>query len=243
MTNSLRLHKLMAERGLCSRREAEKWIGQGRVQVNDIVITELGTRVDPDQDKILVDGQTLPSKPKAVYFAFHKPKHVIVSTQDPEGRPTIYDFLQKVSQRILPVGRLDFDSEGLLLLTNDNPLIDQLTHPRSKLARTYEVNIKPNLNEEKINLLRQGVLLEDGMTLPTDVSIMRHGQASCWILMTLYEGRNRQIRRMVTSVGGQVIKLRRIAVGPVRLESLQAGDFRSLTPQEIDSLKSPPASP
>ena len=232
----IRLHKLMSERGVCSRREAEKWIRQGRVQINQKMITRLGTLVDPDKDRILIDGHPLPKTPKKIYIAFHKPRHVMVTRRDPEGRPTLYDYLKKIPQQILPVGRLDFESEGLLLLTNDNPLIDKLTHPRSKVPRAYEAHISPCLKPEQIEILQNGVLLEDGRTLPTRIKMRQQTPHSCRLHMTLFEGRYRQIRRMIAQVGGEVKKLRRIQMGPLHLKNLKQGHYRHLTSNEIDAL-------
>lgn len=223
---STRLQKILAEAGLCSRREAEKWIVAGRVSVNGKRVTELGSKADPVRDKIKVDGRPIfAASTSKVYYLFHKPHNVMVTRKDPEGRPTIYDYLKKIRERVYPVGRLDFDSEGLLLLTNDGELTHQLTHPASKVPKTYEVKIQGLPSLPDIEKLKKGVRLEWGITQPAGVRVLKKTDKNCWLKITLTEGKNRQIRQMMEEIGFNVMRLRRTAIGRYQLGALKPGEF------------------
>jgi pseudouridine synthase len=234
-----RLQKVMARAGIGSRRACEELIRQGRVQVNGQVVTRLGTRVDPLRDQIVVDGQTLAGADPLTYLLLHKPPGYLSTTDDPHGRPTVMDLLS-VSQRIYPVGRLDMDSEGLLLLTNDGPLTQQLTHPRYQHEREYRVLVQGQPRRQALRTLRQGVELEDGKTSPAKVHVVDSKSAPkgmTWLRIILREGRKRQIRRMCAAVGHPAQRLIRVRMGPLYLGDLRPGESRRLTRQEIKSLR------
>jgi 23S rRNA pseudouridine2605 synthase len=234
-----RLQKVMARAGLGSRRACEKLILQGRVRVNNQVVTELGTRVDAMRDDIVVDGQPIETPPSLVYLILHKPSGYLSTTHDPHGRPTVMELLS-VSQRVYPVGRLDLESEGLLLFTNDGPLTQRLTHPRFQHEREYRVLVQGQPGRLALRALRQGIELEDGKTSPAEARLIQGESApkgTSWLRMTLREGRKRQIRRMCAAAGHPVQRLIRVRMGPLRLGDLEPGASRRLTRQEIKSLK------
>lgn len=223
-----RLQKILAEAGLCSRREAEKWIEAGRVSLNGKRVTQLGTKANPISDKIAVDGKRVKFVTKKVYYLFHKPKNVMVTHFDPEDRPTIYDYLENIKERVYPVGRLDFDSEGLILLTNDGDLTFELTHPKSKVPKTYEVKISGIPTPEILEKLEKGVRLEWGTTQPTKVKILKKTDKNCWLQISLTEGKNRQVRKMIEKFNFFVIRLRRTAMGPFKLGALKPGHYTKI---------------
>ena len=234
----VRLQKLIAGTGLASRRKAEELITAGRVTVNGKVVTELGTKVDPDRDHVKVDGKHLTSAQPFVYLMLNKPKNVMSTLDDPGGRTTVKDFLRGVSVRVFPVGRLDFDSEGLMLLTNNGDLAQALLHPRYHVPKTYLIKVKGVLSDEEIAQLERGVKLADGMTSPASVKKIRKAEANSWVEITIHEGRKHQVKRMLESVGHLVIKLVRVKMGPLALGNLEPGEFRFLTDQEANALRS-----
>ena len=233
----VRLQKLIAGTGLASRRKAETLITAGRVTVNGKVITELGTKVDPGRDHVKVDGKHLSGAQPFVYLMLNKPKHVMSTLDDPGGRTTVKDFLRGVSVRVFPVGRLDFDSEGLMLLTNNGELAQALLHPRYHVPKTYLIKVKGVLTDDEIAQLERGVRLEDGMTSPAMVKKVRKAEANSWLEITIREGRKHQVKRMLESVGHPVIKLIRIRMGPLSLGNLASGEFRFLTDREANQLR------
>lgn len=238
MTNmEVRLQKLIAGTGLASRRKAEMLISAGRVSVNGKVVTELGTKVDPARDHVKVDGKHLTAAQPFVYLLLNKPKHVMSTLDDPGGRPTVKDFLRGVSVRVFPVGRLDFDSEGLMLLTNNGELAQALLHPRYHVPKTYLIKVKGVLTDEEIRELERGVKLEDGMTGPAQVKKISKAQANSWLEITIREGRKHQVKRMLESVGHPVIRLTRVKMGPLSLGRLGSGEFRFLTDREANALR------
>lgn len=234
-----RLQKILARAGLASRREAEKWIEEGRITVNGAPVRELGFRADASKDRIKVDGKLLRQPVSNRYFLFHKPPGFITSMHDPEGRPDIGLFLEsaRIKGRLFPVGRLDFNSSGLLLLTNDGELAQRLTHPRYELKKVYRVKLSTCPSEKELAKLKRGIELEDGMTGPARVRVLRRLRKNAWVEVVIYEGRYREIRRMFAALGYFVEKLVRIQVGPLRLESLLPGECRPLLPREIKALK------
>lgn len=232
-----RLQKILSEAGVASRREAEGMILAGRVQVNGKKIQELGTKADPDKDQITVDGKRIRIPSKKVYYLFNKPVHVMVTRHDPEDRPTIYDYLKEIKERVNPVGRLDFDSEGLILLTNDGALLALLTHPRHEVPKTYQARITGHLSPEKLGKIRKGMKLEDYTTQPCEIHELKKNPHNSWIEIVLREGKNRQVRHMIEAVGHQVLRLKRVAIGPLLLGNLKTAHFRVLTSQEIGMLK------
>jgi 23S rRNA pseudouridine2605 synthase len=233
----IRLQKFLAQAGVASRRAAEELVRQGRVEVNRRR-AEIGCRVDPARDDIRVDGKPVSAAEAKVYLAFYKPRDCITSTRDPQGRKTVFDFLPKFSSRLFPVGRLDYDAEGLLLLTNDGELANRLLHPRYGISKVYEVKVKGHPNPEALEKLRSGIVLEEGTTAPAGVEPLRALPRAAWLRIVLHQGWNRQIKRMCEAVGHPVLKIKRIAYGPVRLGKLAPGDFRHLAPDELERIGS-----
>jgi len=232
-----RLQKIIAGTGIASRRKAEVLIATGRVTVNGKVVTELGTKVDPAKDHVKVDGKHLTEAQPFVYLMLNKPKHVMSTLDDPGGRTTVKDFLRGISVRVFPVGRLDFDSEGLMLMTNNGDLSQALLHPRYHVPKTYLIKVKGVLTDEEIRKLEQGVKLEDGVTSPAFVKKIKKAEANSWVEITIREGRKHQVKRMLESVGHLVIKLVRVKMGPLSLGNLAPGEVRFLTDREANALR------
>jgi len=230
-----RLQKILSEYGIASRRKAEELIKEGRITVNG-QIAQLGQKADPEKDYIKVDGKLLIKPEPKVYYAFYKPRKVITSLIDPQGRPTIKDFIKGIKFRVYPVGRLDFDSEGLLLLTNDGELAYHVMHPSSEIEKTYLVKVDGIIEPDTIEKLKKGIKIDGKLAIPVSVNLVRKLKANSWIKITLHEGRKRQIRKMLERVGHPVIRLIRIAIDGVKLEELKPGQYRSLTKEEIESL-------
>ena len=234
---AIRLQKVIADTGLASRRKAEALIAAGRVTVNGRVVTELGTKVDPARDHVKVDGRHLGAAQPFVYLILNKPKNVMSTLDDPGGRTTVKEFLRGVSVRVFPVGQLDFDSEGLMLLTNNGDLAQALLHPRYHVPKTYLIKVKGVLTDEEIRQLERGVRLEDGMTGAAMVRKIRKAEQNSWLEITIHEGRKHQVKRMLESVGHPVIRLTRIRMGPLALGDLAPGEFRFLTDREANVLR------
>lgn len=222
--------------GIASRRKAEEFILEGSVTVNGQV-AEIGMKADPERDHIKLDGKLLTKPQQKVYLIINKPRGVITSLSDPQGRPTIKGFLRDIKYRVYPVGRLDYHSEGLVLLTNDGELAHAVMHPANKIAKTYQVKVKGHIDEVKINRLSKGIKLEEGMTQPAEIKKIGETESNSWLDVTLYEGKKRQIRRMFEAVGHPVLKLKRIKIDGIHLGDLGTGEIRHLTPQEIQQLK------
>ena len=235
----VRLQKAIAAAGVASRRKAEELIRQGRVTINGRVATEMGLKVDPARDHVKVDGRHLkPAAPKA-YVMLNKPGGVLTTLEGPgvEGRVTVQQFLRGVKPRVVPVGRLDYDTEGLLLLTNDGALAQRLLHPRYHVPKTYLVKVSGVLDDAQIRTLESGVRLEDGLTRPAQVRKVRKTEENSWIELTISEGRTHQVKRMLQAVGHPVLKLKRLRFGPLKLGNLPIGEYRFLTDPEIHRLK------
>jgi pseudouridine synthase len=214
------------------------------VKVNGETITRLGTTADPRNDRILVDGRPLSFPRAPVYILLHKPVGVVCTLKDPEGRPTVRDLLKSVRERVFPVGRLDYDSSGLLLLTNDGELTERLLHPRYQIPRTYHAKVIGTPPPEALQALRKGVRLDDGtITAPAEVSILRITYKKAWLEISLREGRNREVRRMCEAIGHRVEKLIRVRFGPLTLRNLPIGSYRLLTGEEVRALKRGAESP
>ena len=238
---SERLQKIMAACGVASRRKAEEMITAGRVTLNGAVVTELGTKADAEQDEICVDGKPLKRPDRLLYFLLHKPKGYVTTVSDPEGRLTVMELMKKCPERVYPVGRLDYASEGLLLMTNDGALAQKLMKAGSHVPKTYLVKISGKPGEKDLSRLRAGITieLEDGKrvkTSPAKIRLVEDG-ANPWYEVILIEGRNRQIRRMFQRVGFNVEKIRRVRLGPLVLD-VPPGKFRELTKGEVEQLKS-----
>jgi 23S rRNA pseudouridine2605 synthase len=231
-----RLQKVLAAAGIASRRECEQFILEGRVEVDRQVVTELGTRVDPQRQEIRVDGEAL-SRPKLVYFAVNKPEGVVSTSRDPAGRPRVIDLLPPNTPRVFAVGRLDITSEGLILVTNDGELANGLTHPSHGVEKIYQVQVAGQVERDVLTQLHRGMHLAEGFAHAKHVRIKSRRKRSTMLEMVLDEGRNREIRRLLARAGHKVQHLKRIAVGPVRLGELPTGAVRPLTKKEIDSLQ------
>ncbi|MCL5406174.1 MAG: rRNA pseudouridine synthase [Deltaproteobacteria bacterium] len=228
----MRLQKFLAQAGVASRRAAEQLIRQGRVEVNGRP-AELGSSVDPSKDHVFVDGKAIAVRSNRVLIAFNKPAGCVTTASDPQGRKTVMDFFPDLATRIFPVGRLDYDAEGLLLLTNDGELANRLLHPRYGISKVYDVKIKGHPDKKALEELRSGVRIEEGVTAPAEVELIRLLPGSAWLRITLHQGWNRQIKRMGLAVGYPVLKIRRIAYGPISLGRLPTGGHRALSPDEI----------
>ncbi len=231
-----RLQKVLAAAGVASRREAEQIILEGRVEVDGQTVVELGTRVDSHTQSIHVDGEPL-NKPKLAYFAVNKPEGVVCTANDPSGRTRVIDLLPPDVGRVYNVGRLDINSEGLILCTNDGQLANQLTHPRHGVEKTYEVQVAGHLDVDVLKQLRTGMHLAEGFVRVVHVRIKSKRKNATILEMVLDEGRNREIRRLLAKVGHRVQRLRRVAVGPIRLGEMPAGVSRRLTPDEVRKLR------
>jgi 23S rRNA pseudouridine2605 synthase len=236
-----RLQKVLAHAGVASRRKCEELILNGRVKVNGEVVTDLGTKADAVQDKIEVDQQVIQTE-RLTYYLFNKPTGYITSVSDPHGRKVVMQFFQDIQARIYPVGRLDRDTSGLLLLTNDGTLAHQLMHPSFQIDKTYLATVQRLPTQEKLDQLRQGIQLEDGMTAPAQVEIIhqqtdKKNKIESVLRLTIHEGRNRQVRRMCQAIGHPVIKLHREKYGFLMLQGLDVGEYRELTSDEVKRLK------
>ena len=236
---NIRLQKVIAQAGVASRRKAEQLIVQGRVKVNGKITTILGTQVDPAVDVVAVDDRRLLRHlPQSHYILLNKPRGYVTTCDDERGRPTVLDLLKHQPGRLFPVGRLDVNSEGVLLLTNDGTLAHRLMHPRYRIPRTYLVKLQGIVADQEIERLRRGMVLEDGRTLPAQVHIVRRTAKSCLLRLTLYEGRHRQIHRMLQRCGGHTVKkLQRIAMGPLAVAGLPLGNYRVLESFEVTRLR------
>ncbi len=233
-----RLQKVMARAGVASRRHCEELITAGLVKVNGQVVTRLGTRVDPQKDTIEVAGRLLPrQQEKKVYILLYKPRGYITTVADPQGRPKVMDLLRGVHLRVYPVGRLDYDSEGLLLLTNDGELAFALTHPRHRVPKTYRVLVKGLPDNDKLARMAGGLVLEDGPTAPAKVRLVGEKKGNALLEITIHEGRKRQVRRMCAHIGHPVLQLKRIRIGPLTTKGLKPGRYRFLTPEEVRQLR------
>jgi 23S rRNA pseudouridine2605 synthase len=231
-----RLQKLIARAGLGSRRQAEAWILEGRVLVNGQP-AQLGDRADPARDRVEVDGRLLTAAENKVVILLNKPRGYVSSLKDPAGRRLVTDLVADLPQRLYPVGRLDYNTEGLLLLTNDGDLALQLSHPRHHVEKTYLVKVRGMLTAAGKSRLENGLSLDDGPTLPAKVANVRNSLNICWFELTIREGRNRQVRRMCEAIGLPVVRLKRLRVAFLELRDLPTGRYRLLTDAEVKRLK------
>ncbi|GAB0056801.1 Ribosomal large subunit pseudouridine synthase B [Candidatus Magnetaquicoccaceae bacterium FCR-1] len=235
--SGVRLQKWLAEAGLCSRREGERWIEAGRVSVDGQIVTTQGVQVGPDV-VVCVDGQPVAGRKGnlKVVVALHKPVGVICSRRDPDGRPSVFGLVEGAGVRLVSVGRLDYNSEGLLLFTNDGELANRLTHPRHEVPRVYRVRVHGRVDEPLLNKLRAGVTLEDGPTGPLDIALERVVGANSWLTLTLKEGRNRIIRRIFAAFEMDVARLIRVSYAGIELGEIPSGAWRYLTRAEVGGL-------
>jgi pseudouridine synthase len=234
-----RLQKIIARAGLASRREAERWIVEGRITVNGTVVDKLGSQADPLKDSIKIDGKRIKSAAAPLYYALHKPPGVITTLNDPQHRPDITPYLARLGEkrRVFPVGRLDYNTTGLLLLTNDGELAMRLAHPRYGVAKVYRVKLSACPTEAELDELRKGIRLDDGVTAPARVRVIEKLRKNAWVEIEVHEGKKREVRRMFEALNYFVEKLIRIRVGPITLGALPVGELRPLYQSEVMALK------
>jgi 23S rRNA pseudouridine2605 synthase len=239
-----RLSRFLAHAGITSRRHAEELIAAGHVQVNGVTVTTQGTRINPETDTVLLDNKPVRTTSKHVYLLLHKPIGYVSTVRDPQGRPTVLDLLpaELRALRVYPVGRLDIDSSGLLLLTNDGDFAFHLTHPRYSMQKHYQALVQGCPSESSLIALRSGVTIvedkgQNHKTAPAQVSLLRKAGPDCWLSLTIHEGRKRQVRRMLAAVGHPVLELSRVGIGPLELGVLPVGTWRYLTSEEVKSLQ------
>lgn len=231
-----RLQKIIATAGITSRRHAEELITQGRVSVNNVVISKLGEKADAEKDIIRIDGKTISIGKTKYYIALNKPSGFVTTLHDPQNRPTVVDLLNGMPERVYPVGRLDYDSKGLLLLTNDGDFAQKVQHPRFQKTKVYKVKIQGHLSKEDLLRLGKGIKLSDSVFKPEYLKIEKINDKSCWLQLTLREGKNRIIRRGFDAAGHRVAILIRESIGSLKLGNLKEGSWRHLTKKEIDQL-------
>ncbi len=229
------LERILSKAGLGSRSEARTWIGSGRVRVNGKVIRDPDHWVDLERDRVAFDGKALRGAAR-VYLLLYKPKGYLTTYKDPEGRPTVYDLIGDAGHWVFPVGRLDLDTSGLLILTNDTDFAERITNPGYKIAKTYLVKTAGRLSDERLDQLRGGIQLSDGPTRPAEVRRVRDAGSHTFLEITITEGRNRQVRRMIEAAGSKVLKLVRTAIGPLRIGTLSIGHYRALESWEVREL-------
>lgn len=239
----VRLQKILSAAGIASRRAAEALIMEGRVSVNGQVVRELGTRADPDRDEIRFDDRRVKTTQRHRYFLLNKPRGYVTTRSDPQGRPTVMHLLKGVREYVYPVGRLDYDSEGLLILTNDGDLAARLTHPRHEVDRVYEARVLGVPDHHDLERLRKGVTIDGRPTSPAQITRVPEGPAlrrerasQALLRITIHEGRTRQVRKMLDAIGHPVRQLRRVRIGPITDPGLQSGAFRELTEREVERL-------
>lgn len=235
-----RLQKIISAAGITSRRASEALIVNGQVSVNGVVVTELGSKADPSKDSITVDGKPLKISSQRLYILLNKPPGYITALKDSQNRPLVTDLLKDMPERVYPVGRLDYNTEGLLLLTNDGEWANRLMHPRHEIEKEYHVRVRGKVLDQQLKRMAEGVELEDGMTAPAVVNQVKSGDQNDWISVAIHEGRNRQVRRMCEAVSLSVVRLKRIRYGSLMLGTLRAGQFRYLTDAEVSELSGEP---
>ena len=237
----VRLQKILSSAGVASRRAAERLMVEGRVSVNGTVVRELGTRADPGTDDIRLDGRPVGRPARRLYLLLNKPRGYVTTRSDPEGRPTVLDLLPEVDEYVFPVGRLDYESEGLLLLTNDGELAAGLTHPRHEVPREYHARVRGVPDRHALDRLAGGVTLDGRRTAPAQARLLERGLGEAGdqslVSLTLHEGRTRQVRRMLEAVGHPVVRLRRVRIGPITDPALPLGRYRHLSPREVAALQ------
>lgn len=237
MMNTTRLNKYIAQSGVCSRRRADELIANGNVKINGAVIREMGYQVEED-DTVMVNGKIIETNGRNIYVAVNKPLGYITSMDDDKGRATVAELVSDIPERLFPVGRLDYNTTGLLLMTNDGDLANRLTHPKHEVTKTYAATVAGILSGARVAKLRKGVDIGGFVTSPAEVRVIRQNPRSAVVEISIHEGKNRQVRKMFAAVGNKVQTLERIAIGDLRLGRLMTGHYRKLTQKEIDYLKS-----
>lgn len=233
----IRLNKFLSQSGVTSRREADRMIAEGRITVNGQVVQVFGLTIDDEKDEVKVDGRRVKKDEQMVYLILNKPAGYLVSLKDPFGRPTIKDLLPSFKNRIFPVGRLDYESQGLLILTNDGDLAHRLTHPRFEVKKIYLVKVKDQPDSLKLAKLEKGIFLDGKKTAPAKIVPLRISSRQTLLRVEIYEGRKREIRRMLEAIGHRVLELRRIKLDGLSLGKLKKGQWRYLSPKEVGNLK------
>lgn len=233
-----RLQKILSQAGVASRREAETMIVAGRVAVNGVVVTELGSKADSATDRITLDGKPVRLEVPKLYVLLYKPAGYMTTLKDPEGRPIVTDLLKRIKTRVYPVGRLDYNTEGLLLLTNDGAWANRLAHPRHEVDKEYLVRVSGSVSQEQLGALAAGVELDDSRTAPAVVRVERESDNNSWLSIIIHEGRYRQVRRMCEAVNLSVVRLKRVRYGFLELGELRPGEYRLLTAAEVERLAS-----
>lgn len=228
-----RLQKILARAGVGSRRKAEQYIKEGRVSIDDKVVTEMGIKVDPRRHRIQINGRPLEAGEKKLYILLNKPKGYVTTLHDPQGRPIVTALLKGISERVFPVGRLDLDTEGALLLTNDGDLAQRVLHPSHEVTKTYIAKVAGNPSPEKLKMLAGGIDLDGRRTAPAELKMIKKGAGFTLVRIIIHEGRKRQVRKMFAAVGHRVLELRRIAYGNLKLGSLPPGKYRLLSRQDV----------
>lgn len=231
----IRLQKYLAECGIASRRKSEELIAAGKVKVNGVTAS-IGDKVNPKHDKVTVSGKKAVSVKKSVYIMLNKPRGFITTMSDEHDRKCVAELVKGINTRVYPVGRLDRESEGLLIMTNDGEFANALTHPSKHISKTYRVTIRPEITKEQATAFRNGIEIDGRMTAPADLRILEAQENRTVVEVTIYEGRNRQIRKMFEALGIEVARLKRTKVGNLKLGMLKQGDYRDLTPEEVNSL-------
>ncbi len=233
---TIRLQKYLAQCGIASRRKAEEYIAEGRVQVDGEVVSSPGTQIDPENQKILFDGKIVEREKHKVYVLLNKPKGYVTTLSDPQGRPIVTNLVKDIKARIFPVGRLDFDTQGALILTNDGELAQKIQHPSYEVTKTYEALVAGFPGKNNLAKLENGILLEGKMTSPAAIAVLKKKRQTTLVKITIHEGRKRQVRKMFKAIGHSVISLKRIAYGGLFLRKLPEGSYRSLTPKDLNKI-------
>ena len=238
-----RLNKYLSQHGLTSRRKADEWIREGRVQVNGVKVFSLGVTIDPQKDQVKVDGKKIPPKPHHIYLVFNKPKYVVTTTRDPLKRPIIMDFFKSIKTRLFPVGRLDWDTEGMILITNDGDFSNEITHPKSNIHKTYQAKLSGIPTPEQMNRLQKGVRISGVWVKPLELKRLRKRPGNQkisnkkeWVEIKIKEGKNRQIHKMFEKIGFNVIKLKRVSIGQLKLGRLKSGAYRPLEVKDLEKI-------
>lgn len=234
-----RLQKIISAAGITSRRASEELILNGQVTVNGVVVTELGTKADPTKDRITVNGKPLQVSERRLYILLNKPAGYMTTLDDPDGRPLVTDLLKEINARVYPVGRLDYNTEGLLLLTNDGDWANKLMHPRHEVDKEYHVRVRGKVHQSQLDQLAGGVEIDGKKTAPAKVILIKDGEQNDWLSITIHEGRNRQIRRMCEAVSLSVVRLKRVRYGSLVLGVIRSGQFRHLSEDEVNELRNP----
>ncbi len=236
---TVRLNKFLSQAGICSRREADRWIEEGKVRVNGRVVQELGLKIDEFRDRVVADGRVVKkAEERLAYILLYKPAGYVVTVKDPFGRPTVMELIGRLPYRVYPVGRLDVETEGLLLLTNDGEMSFRLTHPRFEVKKVYRARIEGKPLEEDLDKLRKGVFLEGKRTAPAKISLIRKSSGKSLVRVEIHEGRKREVRKMFEAIGYRTDHLLRLEFGGLTLEGLKPGQWRYLNGREVARLKS-----